>query len=131
MFKQFMRLAVVMLIIPYAASYASGSDEKKQTLKIENNKTILLVLKMMPPSGRLVIKTGTRSGEVEVSFPVESQANVTQDGNTIVVEGQKQVSTYTVRVPRKDVSIEVDVNGKKYNVSHGFAKEGVYNIDIK
>lgn len=86
---------------------------------------------MTPPGGRLVIKTGTKRDEVEVSFPVESQATVTQDRNTIVVAGQKQVSTYTVRVPRKDVSIEVDVNGKKYNVSHGFAKEGVYNIDIK
>ncbi len=130
MFKQFIRIAVVMLILPYA-TYASGSDEKKQTLKIENGKTILIVLKMTPPGGRLVIKTGTKRDEVEVSFPVESQATVTQDRNTIVVAGQKQVSTYTVRVPRKDVSIEVDVNGKKYNVSHGFAKEGVYNIDIK
>ncbi|MBI3653575.1 MAG: hypothetical protein HY231_21300 [Acidobacteria bacterium] len=131
MSKPYLKMLWVVILIGALHLAAAALEEKKQTFKIDADKKISLIVKMTPAAGKLIIKTGSKRGEVQLHYPADSQISLHQNANTITIEGQHQPSTYTLLVPQKNTSVALDINGKPYNLSHENSKNGVYEIDIR
>jgi hypothetical protein len=119
-----------MMIIFALAVVSLAAASEKQTFKVESGKTVSLILKMNPGGGKLVIRAGSRTGEIEINCPSESRASAAQKGNEITLEGQSQPSTYTLLIPHTGIDLAIDINGKKWQVSQSPSRSAFYEFEI-
>jgi hypothetical protein len=113
------------------AGSVSARETKKETLKIESDKPISVVLKMTQTGGKVVLRGSNKKDELQVSFSSESGASVSQSGNTITIEGQQKPSTYTVMLPRGGDSVEVEINGTKHTIRKGYNSDDRIEFEIQ
>jgi len=123
--------SIALLAIMILAGSVSARETKKETLKIESDKPISLVLKMTQTGGKVVLKGSNKKDELQVSFSSESGASVSQSGNTITIEGQQKPSTYTVMLPRGGDSVEVEINGTKHTIRKGYNSDDRIEFEIQ
>lgn len=117
-----------LLAILILAGAASAVATRTETLKVETDKPISVVVKMSQTGGKLVLK-GSYKKELQVSYSSESGSSVTQNGNTITIEGQQKPSTYTVLLPRGGDDVEIEINGTKHTVKKGYNAD--HRIEFK
>ena len=122
----FALLAILVLV-----GAASARETRKETLKIESDKPISVVLKMNQKGGKIVLKGSNKKDELRVSFSSESGASVSQSGNTITIEGQQKPSTYTVMLPRDGETVEVEINGTKHTIRKGYNSDDRIEFEIE
>lgn len=123
--------SIALLAIMILAGSVSARETKKETLKIESDKPISVVLKMTQTGGKVVLKGSNKKDELQVSFSSESGASVSQSGNTITIEGQQKPSTYTVMLPRGGDSVEVEINGTKHTIRKGYNSDDRIEFEIQ
>ncbi|HEX7316261.1 MAG TPA: hypothetical protein VF297_20310 [Pyrinomonadaceae bacterium] len=132
MIKTTARVLVALLVLSGLALSNPAAGADGQTVKVDTRQAILLVLKMTPAGGKLVVETGaSAAGELIVAYPVESGASLSQAENTLTLQGQARPSTYTVRVPDGSLELNIEVNGKRYNIQQGSGSKNRYEFRIK
>lgn len=119
-----------LLAILILAGAVSAAATRRETLKVEMDKPISVVLKMSQVGGKLVVK-GSYKKELQVSFSSESGASVTQSGNTVTIEGQQKPSTYTLLLPRGGDTVEIEINGTKHTIKKGYNADDRIEFEIK
>lgn len=132
MIKITVRALVALLVLSGLTLSTPAAGAKGQTVKVDTRQAVLLVLKMTPGGGKLVVETGIAGeGELTVGYPVESGASLSQAENTLTLQGQARPSTYTVRVPNASLELNIEVNGKTYNIQQGWGSKNRYEFRIK
>jgi hypothetical protein len=132
MMKATARALVALLVLSGLAPSTPAAGAGGQTVKVDTRQAILLVLKMTPAGGKLVVETGASAeGELTVAYPAESGASLSQAENTLTLQGQARPSTYTVRVPDGSLELNIEVNGKRYHVRQGWGSKNRYEFLIK
>lgn len=132
MMKTTARALVTFLVLSGLALSTPAAGADGQTVKVDTRQAILLVLKMTPGGGKLVVETGASAeGELTVQYPAESGASLSQVENTLTLQGQKRPSTYTVRVPDGSLELNIEVNGKRYHIQQGWGSKNHYEFRIR